>query len=184
MVEIIIVLVVIGIMTAISLPYLLNYTKKYKTEDQAIRVMDLLREAGQRALTTRNTHRFEINGNLVRIVEEGGPYTKTVPLEQPSAVRMDVLPTGVNFTGIPFPAFPTGTSTVVYFKSNGSVVNSTVTNIPVSGTLIFWSPKDDPYNPSNLAPPRVQEIRAVSMSGASGAVRFFKYNGTTFQPWQ
>jgi len=61
LVEIIIALVIIGILSAVSLPYIVNYKKYYKSEDQALKMMDLMREAQQLALAQRRTIRFEID---------------------------------------------------------------------------------------------------------------------------
>ncbi len=50
LIELIVVISVIVILTAISIPYIYNYKRLYKSEDQALKVMDMMREAGQLAL--------------------------------------------------------------------------------------------------------------------------------------
>ena len=61
MTELLVVLGVIGVMSVISLPYIVNYKKAYKSEDQALKVIDMMREAGQLALNRRRTIRFELD---------------------------------------------------------------------------------------------------------------------------
>ncbi len=103
LVEIMIVLAILAVLTAISVPYFLNYTRAYKSEDQAVKVMDLMRETAQLALNRRRTIRFELNvGNpalpFARIIDENGTdpdvVIKRIPLEPMSVIRMDA-PAGV-----------------------------------------------------------------------------------------
>jgi type II secretory pathway pseudopilin PulG len=194
LVEIVIVISIVMIMTAIAMPYFFNNAKMYKTEHQAIKVMDLMREAGQLAITRRRSHRIEIDRNsqalpLLRMINENNAgagddvVVKTVPLEPLSSVRLDVAPQGV--TGPNPPNYPaavfTGNVWAVTFRSDGSVVNAA--GLPVSATLYFWRPAGDvgtPFNISNLTPPRPSETRAITLFGGSGAVRYWKYTGTTF----
>ncbi len=192
MIELIIVVVVIGILSAISIPYLYNYKKLYKTEDQAIKVMDLMREAGQLALTKRRTVRLDIDMSnsaapFVRMRDNAGATNildKTIPLEPFKEVRMDVAPTGIAIPNPPnYPlATLTGGVWTLRFRSDGSVVNAA--GIPMSGTLLFWPPKAVPYNASDLTPRRNTEIRAVTIFGGSAGIRFWRHDGTTFVPWQ
>jgi prepilin-type N-terminal cleavage/methylation domain-containing protein len=188
MIELIIVVVVIGVLSAISIPYLYNYKKLYKTEDQAIKVMDLMREAGQLALNKRRTVRLDIDlsnsaAPFVRMRDNAGATNildKTIPLEQFKEVRMDVAPTGITVPNPPnYPlATLTGGVWTLRFRSDGSVVNAA--GIPMSGTLILWSPRSVPYNASDLTPRQLTEIRAITVFGGSGAVRYWKHNGTAF----
>ena len=198
--EIIIVLVVIAIMTAISLPYIYNYKKTYKSEDQALKVMDLMREASQMALTRRRTIRFELDltNNAALIIDENGtnPDTqiKSIPLESVNEVRYDRIPTGVS---VPTPpTYPdavfasdtlghqVGAATVTgnnvwaaRFNRDGSAVDAA--NAPISVNLYFWSP----VTPGSLTPRNKGEIRAITLFGGSGSVRYWKHNGTTFLPF-
>src|SRR5690606_12124183 len=59
--ELLMVVAVLIILTAISIPYLYSYTEKYQSEDQALKMIDLMQEAKQMALTRRRTFRFEID---------------------------------------------------------------------------------------------------------------------------
>ncbi|MEQ1646811.1 MAG: prepilin-type N-terminal cleavage/methylation domain-containing protein, partial [Pyrinomonadaceae bacterium] len=84
--ELIAVMSVMAIMAAISVPYLIKYRTPLRTEDQAIKMMDMMREAGQLALTRRRTVRFEIDltDNTFKVIDEQGanPDTlvKSIPL--------------------------------------------------------------------------------------------------------
>lgn len=198
--ELLIVLVMMLVLTAIALPYLINYKTLYKSEDQSLRVMDLMREAGQLALTRRRTVRFEIDltDNAVLIINENGagPDTlvKSIPLEQVNEVRMDVIPDGItkpvppDYNDAVFAAdtlgHQSGGSTVIgntvwaaRFESNGSVVNAA--GIPISVNLYLWPP----LTPGDTTSRSTQEVRAITMFGGSGAIRYWKYDGTDFLPY-
>ena len=188
MIELIVVCVVIGILSAISIPYLYNFKKLYKSEDQAISVMDLMRETAQLALNRRRTMRLEIDQNManpvVRQIDENGALPdiliKTIPLEPMREVRMDIIPVGVTIPNPPNyanAAFTAGVWTA-RFRSDGSVVNAA--NIPISATIYSWPPRAVAYNPSDLTPRQLTEVRAITIFGGSGAVRYWRHNGTTF----
>ena len=195
-IELLVVLGIIGMLSAVSFAYLYNYTRMYKTEDQAIKVMDLMREAAQTALNRRRTVRFELDVSnvarpVVRLIDENGTnpdiLMKTIPLEPLKEVRMDVAPSGVarpnppNYADAGF----VGNVFSARFRSDGSVVNAA--DNPISATLYSWRPISEtaqPFSMSNLTPKRIQETRAITVFGGSGAVRYWKHNGTTFVPYQ
>ncbi|HEX8367565.1 MAG TPA: prepilin-type N-terminal cleavage/methylation domain-containing protein [Pyrinomonadaceae bacterium] len=199
MIELVIVLVIIMILSAISLPYIYNYQKRYKSEDQALQVMDFMREANQLALNKRRTMRLEIDltDNKLLLIDEKGAgasddtEVKAIPLESTGEVRMDQIPTGVsppnppNYNNAVFAADTIGHkragTTVtghsvwaIRFKSDGSVVNAAGTL--TSANLYVWAP----VAAGNSNPRSLKEVRAITMFGGSGAVRYWKHNGTTF----
>lgn len=186
-IELLVVLGVIALLSAISIPYVYNYTKLYKSEDQAIKVMDLMRETAQLALNRRRTVRFELDINntarpVVRVIDENGAQpdilVKTIPLEPMNEIRMDA-PSGVtrpNPPDYPNVGFVAGVWSA-RFRSDGSVVNAA--NNPVSATLYSWPPASGSMTPRNM-----NEVRAITLFGGSGAVRYWKYNGSTFSPYQ
>lgn len=203
MIELLIVVAIIFILSGISLPYIYNYKRLYKSEDQALKVMDLMREAGQLALTRRRPMRFEIDltTNEILIIDGNGPgnaddaQIKAIPLEPVNEIRMDQIPTAVtrpnppNYADAVFAvdaighlrgATPVIGNTVwqIVYQSNGSVVNAG--NIPVSASLYIWPP----VTPGSTSPRNNTEVRAITMFGGSGAVRYWKYDGTTFLPYQ
>ncbi len=201
--EIVIVLTIMAVLTAISLPYLYQYKKLYKSEDQSLKVMYMMREAGQLALTRRRPMRLEIDltANAVVLIDENGvgaaddTQIKSIPLEPVNEVRMDVIPAGVvrpnppNYNNAAFAAdaigHRVGAATVVgnmvwaaRFQSDGSVRNAAGL-LPVSSTLYVWPP----VTPGSTTPRQKTEIRAITMFGGSGAVRYWKHDGTTFLPY-
>ncbi|HEX9962448.1 MAG TPA: prepilin-type N-terminal cleavage/methylation domain-containing protein, partial [Pyrinomonadaceae bacterium] len=199
MIELVIVLVIIMILSAISLPYIYNYKKRYKSEDQALQVMDFMREANQLALNKRRTMRLEIDltDNKLLLIDEketgaaDDTEVKAIPLEATSEVRMDQIPAGVSKPNPPNyndAVFATDTighkragTTVtghrvwaIKFKSDGSVVNAAGTL--TSANLYVWAP----LSAGNSNPRSLKEVRAITMFGGSGAVRYWKHNGTAF----
>lgn len=204
LIELLVVVALIFILSAISLPYILNYKKLYKSEDQALKVMDLMREASQLALTRRRSMRLEIDltTNEVLIIDGNGPgnaddrQIKAIPLEPVNEIRMDQIPTAVtlpnppNYADAVFAVDAIGhlrdaTPIIgnrvwqIAFSRDGSVVNPT-SNIPTSVNLYIWPPA----TPGNAAARNNKEVRAITMFGGSGAVRYWKHNGTTFLPYQ
>jgi prepilin-type N-terminal cleavage/methylation domain-containing protein len=187
LIELLIVLSIITILGAISVSFISRHTRTYKTEQQAIAVMDLMREAAQLSMTRRRTMRFELDLTnpgqpVARIVDEsigiGGQTIKTVQLDPPKYVRMDVMPDGIAVPDPPgFPAVEISGVVSARFRSNGSVVSTA--GLPISGTLIFWPPITEPtYVEDNLEPRRSEEVRAVTMDGTAGAMRMWKYTGS------
>ena len=207
--ELIIVMVIMAILGAISIPYIYNYKKLYKPEDQALKIMDLMREAGQMALTRRRTMRLEIDltDNKILLIDEDTRVTpavhrliKAIPLESVSEVRMDKIPTGVSkpnppnyhdvgSTDAPYVTDTTGhvngSSTVnghnvwaMRFRRDGSVVKSD--NTLLSATLYVWSPAPG-ATASTPTPRKKEEVRAITIFGGTGAIRYWKHNGTTFK---
>lgn len=202
MTELIVVLAIMSVLTAISVPYIYNYKKLYKAEDQALKIMDLLSETSQLALTKRRTMRFELDttANLALIIDENQPgpsddkVIKAIPLEPVSEVRFDDSPTGVskpnppNYNNAVFASDTIGHlhngSTVIgnrvwaaRFKSNGSVVKAD--NSVISATIYVWAPLTSGSSTAR----NKKEVRAITVFGGSGAVRFWKHDGTTFQPF-
>ncbi|MGB7210050.1 MAG: type II secretion system protein [Pyrinomonadaceae bacterium] len=204
LVELVVALTMVTILTAVSIPYLFNYRRLYRTEDQALKIMDLMREAGQLAITRRRIMRVEIDltANQILLIDGNGPgdaddtEVKALPLDQVGDVRMDQIPLGVtppnppNYNAAVFAvdaighlrgATPVIGNTVwqIAFLTNGSVVNAGTTT-PVSATLYIWPPSAS----ASLTPRSTGEVRAITMFGGSGAVRYWKYDGTAFVPSQ
>lgn len=205
MVEVIIVLVIIAILSAISIPYIFQSRSRYRSEDQALKVMDLMREASQLAITRRRTFRLEIDrtNNQLLIIDETGQLAaatddqkqiKAIPLDPVNETRVDTIPTGVskpnppNYNDATFAADTIGhkdangnsvtgnTVWAVRFKRDGSVVNGA--DNPISANLYFYPPQTT----GSSTPRSLNEVRAVTVFGGSGAVRYWKYNGTAFVP--
>lgn len=193
-VELLVVLGIIAVMAAISIPYLINYKKGYRSEDQTLKIIDLMRETGQLALQKRRTFRFEIDltDNEVLIIDENGTAAdsmlKRIPLEMTKEVRVDMIPVGVtkpnppNYSDITFATdglgHLEGATTVTghnvwaaRFRSDGSVVNAS--NNPISANIYIWPPQ----TPGSTTPRNKTEVRAITIFGGSGAIRYWKHNG-------
>lgn len=198
--ELMVVIGIILVLSAISIPFYFSYTQLYKSEDEALKIMDHMREAGQLALSKRRTFRLELDltSNEIHIIDENGAnpdrLLKSIPLESTLDVRIDQPPTGVtkpNPPNFPDAVFATdalghldGTTTVIghkvwaaRFRSDGSVVSAT--NAPVNTNIYIWPPTS-----AGAATTRNKiEVRCLSMYGGSGAVRYWKHNNTTFVPY-
>lgn len=204
LVELLVAVVIIAILSAISIPYAFNYTKLYRSEDQALRIMDLMREAAQLALTRHRTMRFEIDldDKMLLIIDENGPGAnddraiKAIPFLAPDELTMDEIPNGITKPNPPDyndAVFASdaighlrGTTNVIgnnvwaaKFLSNGSVVNAAGT-APVSANLYFWTPAE----PGSSDARDNLEVRAITIFGGSAAVRYWKYDGEAFVPYQ
>jgi prepilin-type N-terminal cleavage/methylation domain-containing protein len=197
MTELLVVLGIMGLMAVISLPYIVNYRKLYRSEDQALKVIDLMQETAQLALTRRRTFRFEINltDNAALIIDENGTnpafLVKRIPLDQVSELRVDTNPSGItrpnppNYANAAFSVdglgHLRGSTTVIghtvwaaRFRSDTSVIDAA--GNPLSATLFIWPPAA----PGSSTARNQGEVRAITIFGGSGAIKYWKYNGTTF----
>lgn len=197
--ELFVVMAIVLILAAISVPYFFSYTKLYKSEDQAIKIMDLMREAGQLALTKRKTMRLEIDltDNMLLIIDENGAGAaddreiKAIPLEKVSEIRVDQIPSGITKPNPPNYADAVfaddaighlrGTTTIsghqvwaARFRRDGSVVNAA--NVPISANLYVWAP----VTAGSASPRNNKEVRAITIFGGTGAVRYWKHDGAAF----
>ncbi|MEQ1761861.1 MAG: hypothetical protein ABL984_01815 [Pyrinomonadaceae bacterium] len=163
-----------------------------------MKIMDLIRETSQHALNRRRTFRFEIDltDNAVLIIDENEAdpdiLLKSIPIEPAGVLRMQVAPSGgigrPDPPNYPAAIFATdsighvkGSETVINhmvwairFRSDGSVVNDA--NLPVSATLFVYPSGSS----ASDTPTDKQQVRAMTIYGGSGAVRYWKYNGTAF----
>ncbi|MEO6393933.1 MAG: hypothetical protein ABIP75_18920 [Pyrinomonadaceae bacterium] len=200
-IELLIVVGIIVILSALTIFSLVGHKKAYKTDDQALQVLDFIREANSRALTFREVMRLEIDttDNKIRIIDENLSTTSTddkeyrsMPLEKGTDVVVDQTPAGVT---IPTPPGYTaavyatdgighleGTTPVnghrvwsIRFRADGTVVNNA--NAVTSATLFLYPP----IAPATLGTPKTKpQVRAITIFGGSVGVRLWKHNGTTF----
>lgn len=196
-VEILVALVIIVVLGAISLPYITNYKKYYKSEDQTLKFIDVMREAAQLALTRRRSMRVEIDltDNVMLIIDEKGTaadtLVKSIPLEPTREVRMDQAPTGItkpnppNYTDAAFATDSighlVGSTTVTghnvwmcRFQSDGSVLNAA--GNPLNATIYVWPP----VSAGSTTIRNKTEARAITLFGGSGAIRYWKHDGSSF----
>ncbi|MEZ5423795.1 MAG: hypothetical protein R2682_12010 [Pyrinomonadaceae bacterium] len=195
--ELFVTLSVLAIVCAISIPYIVSYRKVYRSDDQALRIIDVIRETSQLAMTRRRTMRVEIDltdNALLQIDENNAdPDTliKRIPLDNVQDIRVDGPPAGVtapnppNYGNISFSTdsvgHQEGGSTVsghsvwvARFESQGTVVDTA--GNPVSATIYIWPPAV----PGSSVTRSKGEVRAITLFGGSGALRLWKHDGTSF----
>lgn len=208
LVELLIVILIIMIMTALAIFPFIAHRNAYRTEDQALRVMDFMEAAKMKALGERQTMRFEIDltDNVLRVVDENtiiSGDSDDVVIRQESfieGVRLDQQPSNmvgispnVSFNGgvINLPSAQyipkDGVGNTVWtacFASDGSVStivpssSSTSCNSPANTTIFIWQPKSG----TNEAEP-LQLARAITVNGGTSDIRMWQYDGITFVEW-
>lgn len=200
-------LVVVAIGTALAGAAVFSATKykdAYGTDDQQMRVMDLMRDASNRALVQRQTMRLELDAtdNVLRLIDENGAGTTddlVVRLERLASselVRMTRLTVGDNMppSGITAPPAPANYNPAVFalsthplstgkrvcvlrFRLDGAVVN-TIGEV-TSATIYIWEP--DKNLGANI-PKEKKRVRAVTIFGGTGVMRLWKHDGAVFSP--
>ena len=202
-IELLTVVVLISIVAAFSILSLTGHKQAYKTDDQALRIIDLLRSASLRAVTQRQTIRMEINltTNRVQLIDENLPATstddvviRTLTLEAVGDVKLSSQP--LNIATLPplpsnFPAATFGTSVhpssisnnvcTIRFRRDGTVVNAGTdalgTNAVITSTTLFiWPPLATDATRARTT----GAVRAITIFGATGNIRLWKFNGTSF----
>ncbi len=195
-IELVGVMTLIGIMSAISIFYLNTNKKLLAAEEQAIRLSDILQEARQKAFTQKQVMRVEINNTTrkIRIIEEKDPGMATDDLVVREMdfygldkIRFETNPT--NVTSVPADTSPVpkavfqssmhplslGNSVAtIRFLRNGLVANAgTVdafgTGATVGGVTVYvWKPTTISANTGDV-------VKAITISGGSGNIRMWEY---------
>lgn len=201
--ELLIVLLVIGLMSGFTLFALTGHKAMYKTDDQTLQIIDVLRAASLRAVTQRQTIRVEINmtTNRVQIIDENLATTsnddvvvKSLTLAPVTDVKLSAKPLNVsplppapsNFPAAVFASslHPSSTSNnvcTIRFNRNGTVTNAGTNALGAnaaitSSTLYIWPPQAaDPTRARTTG-----SVRAITIYGPSANIRLWKYNGTSF----
>ncbi|MBK6587204.1 MAG: hypothetical protein IPG22_02630 [Acidobacteria bacterium] len=206
MTELLVVLGIIAIMSVISLPYIVNYKKAYKSEDQALKVIDMMREAGQLALNRRRTIRFEIDftDNAALIIDENGgaadTQIKKLPLEMTKDVRMDIIPATISKPNPPnYNDLAASTDTLGHlagtvtvtghsvwaarFRSDGSVVNAA--NVPINANIYSWPPisREAQRREAKLKYARLRSLAAAERSGTGNTTGRISSQINNEQDW-
>ena len=204
--ELLIVLAIVAVLSAISIFYLTGHKELYKPADQSLLNNDILQEARQRSLTQRETLRVEINRtrNTVTLYDENSIATadddavlKTMSMfdqldvhvgtEAPNipANPPEPLPVpSANFVTSVYPASISDSVCTLRFMANGQVVNAG-NNAVGSGavaagaTLHIWSPANDIPTNAGIA-------RALTIIGSTGTIRLWEwdYSSTETNKWR
>lgn len=205
-VELLVVLIIIGILAAISGFYFTAHQKLYKPDEQALKIVDMFQEARQRALTQRESMRIELDttDNIARLIDENSPTTANddreirrfnlFEINEVTILRRadniaynppEPLPVA-NAVFMPsvYPSSSPNNVCTIRFQSNGTVLNggndAIGTGSTVTGlTLHVWSPNENAPNDANIA-------RAISIIGSSGSLRLWEYdkNSSETNKWQ
>lgn len=195
-VELLVVLVVIGVLSAASTFYLLGHRRLFRPDEQSMRIVDALQEARQRSLTQRETMRVEIDltDRMVRIIDENSPATaeddvlvRASVLYPAAEVRTGTRPPGIltspeesmpvpiaDFRPSIYPPSATHFVCTLRFLRNGTVVDQGAdalgSNAATAGaTLYLWTPKSQSESETEIA-------RAITIIGATGAIRSWEYD--------
>lgn len=189
MVELMTVLAIISIMSAVALIYFVTSKNLYKADEQALQITDLLQEARQKALTQRTTMRvqLDLSDNVARLIDERNSTVetnhkliKTIPLNSSSDVKINTRPNNVTDTPtesspVPEAVFaptnyvlsPAHTVFTFRFTLTGAVISGTG-SVPSGATVYVWKPKTGNTTNSEVT-------RAITVIGSSGAVRIWEY---------
>lgn len=201
--ELLIVMAIMLIMTGVAIFALQGNKESYKTDDQALKILDIFQEARFRALSQRQTMRVEINlvTNQVRLIDENSAAVadddrviRVLPISPESDIKISGRPSTVSVNpptplACPDAVFapslhPTSQAqSVATFRFNltGQVLNAGVNDtgqnaVMTSSTIFLWPPS--PANPSQ--PTQAGLVRAITILGTTGAMQVWKYNGSQF----
>lgn len=202
MVELILAVAMILVMTAFAVFALRGNRNTFRSDDQAMRILDFMREASNRALAQRQIMRLEIDvtTNVVRIIDENAAgngddrIVRRETLENPNAVRLvrsgggaNSPPNAVNtppapsnyaaatFAASTHPLSQNNSVCVLRFRPDGTVVDAN--NNITSMSLYLWEPSSTNAD----VPAERRRVRAITVFGGTGGVRLWKYDGAAFQ---
>jgi Tfp pilus assembly protein FimT len=181
-IELLVVVVIIITLTAAAVFSLVPHRHAYGTEDAAGQLTNFLRDAYQRAISQRQTMKVQIDRTnmLIKIIDEN-----KLPAGDEIEVRRAKLNNEISVNqptvgGSPLnaPAAPYNYPVAVYssnlwearFRSDGSVVDNAGNTLSAT---VFFSFVNMKTSDTNL-------IRAVTLFGPSGSVRFWRYTGSSF----
>jgi Tfp pilus assembly protein FimT len=182
--ELLVVLAIVIVMVALTIPSLVMSQRTYATDDAAGQAVDFLRSAYERALTQRQIMRVKIDrgSGTIQLVDENGPgeedddVVRTEPLAALGTVTIG-KPSGVPKPPAPYDfeaaSFATN-SWEIRFRSDGLAMNST--GRPQSAALYFYLPQ--PGNATAVDTPGL--VRAITIFGPTAAVKLWGYDGAKF----
>jgi prepilin-type N-terminal cleavage/methylation domain-containing protein len=179
--ELLIVTTIMVVLSIFALSHVGVHRKLYGTDDVALRIVGLMREANMKALTTRQTIKVELNSttNIIRMIDENNKVVRSDALPFDSEIKIVTKPT--NLTSSPptnYPdAVPLTTSDgdvwSTNFRLNGSVVNSS--GSLTSSTLYIWETEDGQETS------RPSTVRSITVFSGTAAIRLWGYNGSAFE---
>jgi prepilin-type N-terminal cleavage/methylation domain-containing protein len=188
--ELLVVVAAIVIMSAVTVMALYPGKHLSGPEDDAIKVISLIREAHQRAMSQRQAMlvRVDLNNRQLELTDLGtlpvGDESLVRQIQLNADVRMD-QPTmgGAAVTAPPAPFdYPVATFAGgewrAIFTADGSVIDTTAAPAPLSATFFFWPAAPDQSGVPMLR--KATDARAVTVFGPSGSVRYWRHDGNQF----
>ncbi|HEU4388806.1 MAG TPA: hypothetical protein VFV34_13475, partial [Blastocatellia bacterium] len=161
-------------------------------EDEAIKLVSLIREGHQRAMSQRQTMRLRVDQNAgqMQLIDEGTipigdervirdvQINQNVRMDPPTAGGAPLGPPGTPFN-YPVALFQNGVWEAL-FTADGAMTDATAAPAPLSATFFFWPVTDsrDPFGAPTLRKPT--DARAVTVFGPSGSVRYWRHDGNQF----
>lgn len=196
LIELLIVMAIMMIMTMIAVSALYAGRQLTVTDDQALKILEMMREARQIAITKRRPVRFELDptARRIRVIDTAGVGTgddllirEEPMINAPVSVVVDSgPPSGVavmpytdypqtTFTSLPHPVYGGGGNVwAAVFLNNGSIIDpssagSGSTPVPVSNTILIQNLQQG-----------AATVRAVTVFGGTNSVRMWRFmNGMT-----
>ena len=189
MLELIVVLTIIVVIISISIFSLIASRRAYAVDDAVGQVMNVFREAKQRALSQRQVMRVRINHSdrSIQLIDEN---TIGEGVDDDEIVRDERLVAADKISyaapeGVHPPASPFDFTAVVYdedgiwetrFTSEGRIVDAA--SSPMSSTLFVYQVT----SATDPAPLASGSIAAVTIFGPSASMRYWRYDNGTFVP--
>jgi prepilin-type N-terminal cleavage/methylation domain-containing protein len=195
LIELLVVVVLITILFGMSFLYLIPNKLLYKTEDEALKLVDVLQDAKQLALNQRQIMRVEVNAstNSIVFIDENLPtidsddvVIKSIPLPYRYEVKVGERPSNIGAeptepSPVPPPTFAPSSNpktqgnsvAVLRFTSTGQVRNAGVNalgagSVPTGMTIYVWKPNQQSPGKSDMT-------RGITVLGATGTVRLWSY---------
>lgn len=185
MIELLVVLAIIVIMVAVTLPSLVTMQRAYATDDAAGQTLDFLRAAYEQSLTQRQVMRVRIDraAGTIQIIDEetAGNATDDKVIRSEALTPQSTVAIGKP-TGQPDPPPPYNFTAAAFssnvweirFRSDGVAINAT--HRPQSAALYFYTPRAG--NPT--ATDDTGLVRVVTIFGPTGSVKLWGYTGSAY----
>lgn len=209
--ELIVVMVVIAVMSAVSIFYLRTSKKLLAVDEQASRLSDILQEARQKVLTQKAVMRVEIDNTTksFRLIGEGFDEASTtddrvlrnssfggentIRIDKPSNVTggLNEVPTDNSpvskcvFTASNHPLSVGNSVCTIRFLRNGLVADAGTggigTNAVTRGFTVYVWKPTNDFATTTTG----DVIKAITISGSSASIRLWDYrlSATTTDKW-
>lgn len=176
---------IILIMVGIGLSTYVSHRRTVQTDLAAEQIVDVMRDAYQRALGGRSTFIFEVQPSTedaqgrVRILDGAENVVREEALPEAHDVAMPHVPddevpsSPFNFECIPASS-DNGQSWRVYFRMNGQATDNGAggTIVPQSGTMVFKVLQPD----GSVRQEDEGLTRAITLFGPTGSIRYWRWD--------